>query len=242
MDEAFTQILGELDDAFRRLEAVVAPPRVVADGDGYRVRYQEQSFEQMLLMKFARYISGCRAAVLLSEHGFCQEQGAIQRILDDIDEDVMFLVIGRQGDWTQRHDTYVDDFWAEEPKSMVPRVKIRAYIHNAFGEDPSTAIEASRKLFKAYSGYIHSNAVAVIDMCSGEPLRFDLDGTSDNPLYRDSEDDLWNIFFRGLTMAYFVASGIGDEAVAAERMASKRAFEQAYAYRLFPDGIAPGDA
>ena len=63
----------------------------------------------------ATVISGLRAALLLLEHGYVQEQAALQRILDEINEDIIFLMLGSTIDKiTPLHQRYLDAFFKEE--------------------------------------------------------------------------------------------------------------------------------
>lgn len=235
MIEPFRNVLTELDETFRRLEAQVPPP--VEEAKGFR--YQEKTPQQALLQKLARYISGLRAAHLLLEHGHCQELGVIQRTLDEIEEDIMFLTYGLAGAWTDRHDKYLAHFWLEEPgPSAVPRDKIRAFVHGALN-DPSTANEVGRTIFRTYSAYVHATSVAVVDMCAGEPPRYRLEGMLGHPLYADHQEDIWNNFYRGLVSAVFVAKSFNDDPLLEERLNSMRAFQAEHAAKLMPATAAP---
>ena len=82
------------------------------------------------------------------DHGFVQEQGAIQRTLDEIGEDIVFLAAALTNDRiTPLHVRYLNSFYEEEfdaqtgkPKlrrkrDMVPRDKIQAYVHRVLGGD-----------------------------------------------------------------------------------------------------------
>lgn len=239
MIEPFQRVMAQLEQTFRRLEPQVPPPVLQDEGAGFVLRYQEKTVQQALLQKFARQISGLYALDLLLQYGFCQEQGVIQRTLMDIDEDIMFLAIGMKTDWTKRHDEYLEYFWMEEQGAgMVPRDKIRAFVHNA-GDDPSTGTAVSRRLFKAYSGYIHANSVAIVDMCAGEPIRYHLRGMIGSPLYADHVGDAWSYFYHGLASAQVMASAFEDAELWLERRDARRAFEAAHADRLFPPGEHP---
>jgi len=234
MIEPFRRVLDELEDAFRRLEVQVQPPVKVSHKDGFALRYQEKTPQQALLQKFARYVSGLYAIDLLANHGFCQEQGVIQRTLDDLEEDILFLALGLGGQWTGRHDEYLSYFWHEgSGAGMVKRDKIRAHVLSGL-DDPSTAIAAGRDIFKAYSGYVHANHIAVIDMCAGDPPRYQLAGMLDNPLHADHIDDEWNYFYRGLVAACSMAKAFGDDVLSAERTDARRAFEARFRDRIFP--------
>jgi hypothetical protein len=236
MIRPFRQVLHELEDVFRRLEGRVPPPAMISEGDGTIVRYQEKTTQQATLMKFARYISGLYALDLLLQHGFCQEVGVLRRTLYDISEDLWFLMYGvTSGVWTDHHKKYLEHFWMEGPGAgMVPRDKIRAYVHNAGGpSDPSTGTDAARTVFKGLSGYVHAGAVAIVDMCAGDPPRFHLAGMLRSPLYAHHVEDAWNPFYHGLIVAAVMARVFGDDELWDERYLSLQGFEQQFADKLF---------
>jgi hypothetical protein len=236
MIKPFMRVLNELEVTFRYLESKVPQPIKISRGDGFVLRYQEKTPQQALLQKFARQISGLHAIDVLHENGFCQEQGVIQRTLDDIEEDILFIAFGLStGKWTENHTRYLEYFWAEEQGSgTVKRDKIRAYINRAAGLlDPSTASDNGREIFKAYSGYVHAASINVIDMCAGNPPRYHLAGMRNNPLYDDHAQDLWNYFYRGLVSACFMATAFEDSELHSERYKSLKGFEQAFPSHIF---------
>lgn len=241
----FLTVLKELEEAFRRLEPQVPPPVRRAHRDGFVLRYNEQSPQQALLLKFARQISGLHAIDLLLASGFVQEQCVIQRTLDDIEEDILFLTLGLStGDWTEHHKKYLEYFWMEDPRDgsstrgSIPRDKIRAFINRASGlDDPSSANANGRAIYKAYSGYVHAAAENAIDMCVGEPPRYLLSGMRESPLFQDHADDAWNYFYRGQVSATVMAKAFGDDALWAERYASLKGFEAAFSSRIFPANV-----
>ena len=228
--EVFLNVLSALEPAFRRLEAQVPPPIKIPCKDGFHLRYSEKTPQQALLQKFARQISGLHALDLLLLNGFAQEQGVIQRTLDDIEEDIQFIVFGLvTGNWTKDHQSYLDFFWMEEEgagltkRGMVRRDKIRAYVHRVHGlSDPSSADAVGRTIFQAYSGYVHANSVAIIDMCQGDPPRYYLSGIRGTPIHRDHVVDAWNYFYRGLMSSAVVPKAFGDEELGAQQYALGR--------------------
>lgn len=234
MIEPFQKVLAELEDAFRRLEVQVPPPVKVNQGNSFAFRYKEKLVQQALLQKFARYISGLRAAMLLLEHGYCQELGVIQRTLDEIEEDILFVTLGITSELTARHERYLEHFWMENPgPSTVQRDKIRAYV-NSGTVDPSSANDVGRTIFGTYSAYVHATSVSIVDMCAGEPPYYQLAGMLNNPLYADHAEDIWNNFYRGLVSAVLVAKSFNDAALIEERLNSMRAFQIEHADKVMP--------
>jgi len=79
-----------LERGFRQLEAKVPPPIRRPWQDSFVFRYAEQTICQAIVQKLARALSGLHAVQVLLERGLFQEQGMIQRALDEIEEDVFF--------------------------------------------------------------------------------------------------------------------------------------------------------
>jgi hypothetical protein len=94
---------------------------------------------------------------------------------------------------------------------MVKREKIRAYINRALGPDESRANAAGKILTKAYSGFVHAASPHIMDMCGGEPARFDVSGRFRHLRAAEHTEDALNYFFRALVSMAFAAKAIGDE-------------------------------
>src|SRR6266540_5386064 len=73
-----------------RAQRVPSPQRV-PHKDSFVYRHVEKSIHQALVQKLARLVSSLHAARLLMEHGFVQEQASLQRMLDEMQEDIAFL-------------------------------------------------------------------------------------------------------------------------------------------------------
>jgi hypothetical protein len=172
--------------------------------------------------------------------GLAQEQGVIQRTLDEIGEDIHFLVLAvAPGEVTPLHQRYLDDFWQEEfdhqdpikatqKRGMVQRQKIRAFIARAGGsDDPSTADAVGHTVHKAYSGFVHAASPQVMDMLEGSPPRFQVSGMRSR--YRGAEHvgDAWNYFYRGLLSVTMVAKAFGEANLVNDMYVYLREFEAA---------------
>lgn len=83
-----------MESIFKTLEMRVPAPKLISFGDGHVFRYLERSIHQAIIQKLARIISGLHAARILLSFGFVQELGALQRMLDEFQEDVTFLSYG----------------------------------------------------------------------------------------------------------------------------------------------------
>ena len=228
MRQLYIQALKDITAAFRALEQQVPPPRVVPWKDSFVFRHVEKTVEQALVQKLARVVSGLRAIDVLLIHGCVQEQGVINRTLDEICEDIYFLAAAITNDSvTPIHEQYLEAFFAEEfdnPESPVdstqkrdypPRKKIRAYTTRVLGEglNPSITLANSETIAKTFSGFVHAASPQIMDMCGGEPPRFHVLGMNGTPRIAEHVEDAWNYFYRGILAAAVVAKALGDAEV-----------------------------
>ncbi len=173
------------------------------------------------------------------ENGYLQEQGAIQRILDELHEDISFLALAVIFDGhTPLHQQYLEAFFEEEfdaesafastqKRPMIPRQKIRAYIAKVEGAalDPSTGVELSRTICKAYSGYVHAASPHIMDMYGGNPPRFHVRGMKGTERQAEHREDLWNYFYRSIVAFALVVKAFGDDELFAQIQQFSREFE-----------------
>lgn len=224
MRNLFSQSLTVMSNAFNRLEAQLEPPEKVPHRDSFVFRYQEKGIRQALIQKLARNISGLNAIDLLLLNGFVQEQGVIQRTLDEIHEDIVFLAIAITNDKiTDRHNQYLEAFYDDpilrvgthaerfRKPNMVPRKKIHSYVYRVTHGETHDPNQVEEVVSAAYSGYVHAASPHIMDMYCGEPVHFHLTGLVGTERIDDHARDAWNYFFRGLLSACFVAKAFGDE-------------------------------
>lgn len=230
MDALYNQTLNILDKAFKRLEAQVPPPQKMPHGDSFVFRYKEKTIHQAIVQKLARVVSGLHAARLLCQHGLLQEQGALQRMLDEFHEDISFLAFALiKNEITPRHNEYLDAFYKEEfdpettesllDRPMVSRKKVRAYLANLAEQvnDPSTTVTLHHTIHSGYSGYIHGASPHIMDMVAGNPPRFSIHGMTGTLRHEVHRYDLYNPFFRGI-LSFLVAAKAFADAELAQRL------------------------
>ena len=228
MDKVLANAIEVMESAFRRLERQVPPPVAKPWKDGLVLRYAEQSIPQALIQKLVRVISGLHAAGLLLENGFVQEQAVLHRTLDELNEDIMFLVAAITNDTvTELHKRYLEAFYAEEfddpedvvnstqKRDTVSRRSIQAYLTHVLGPglNPSRDLDVSETLHKAYSGFVHAASPHIMDLCGGEPPRFHLRGMLGTSRVEEHRQDAWNYFYRGFLSVTAVAKAFGDAAL-----------------------------
>ena len=225
MNNLYDQALANMGSMVHLLASRVPPPKRVTFKDGFNFRYVEKTIYQALVQKLARLLSSLYAARLLMEHGFVQEQASLQRMLDEMQEDITFLSFSIIfNDTTPLHQTYLDAFFQEEfdadsalestqKRPMVSRKKIRAYIARIEGAkmNLSSGVELARTVSKVYSGYIHAASPQIMDMYGGNPPHFHVKGMLETELHHDHRADLWNYFYRSIIAFSFTVKAFGDE-------------------------------
>ena len=226
MDQLYEKALDMMAQAFDVLSKKVGNPELQPMGDGYVYRYKEKSIYQAIVQKLVRVVTGLRAISFLNKAGLLQEQAALQRTLDEFEEDIAFLCFGIIfSDITDLHNKYLTAFYEEEfddPESaiastqkrpMIPRKKIRAFNSKdrGAGYDQSSTIEVTRTISKAYSGYVHGASPQLMELYYGVPPRFHLSGGTDSPFYEDHLEDLLNYYYRGILSFAFAAKAFGEE-------------------------------
>ncbi|MCL6263182.1 hypothetical protein [Craterilacuibacter sp. RT1T] len=213
-----------MENTVHDLASRVPTPQRVPFKDSFVFRHIERTIHQAIVQKLARMVSTLRAAELLMEHGYLQEQAALQRVLDEIQEDVVFLAFGAMdAELSDLHSEYLAAFFEEEfdkesalestqRRPMIPRKKIHAYLSRVPGapSDKSTSVEVSRTVSKAYSGYVHAASPQVMDMFGGDPPVFHMGGMRGTERQDEHRADLWNYFYRGTSAFAFAAKAFGD--------------------------------
>ena len=224
-EQLYESALENMQRTVHGLAARVPPPQEVQYKTSFVFRYVEQLPEQALVQKLARVVTTLRAATVLMRHGLVQEQGALQRVVHEIHEDITFLAYGLIfNDPTALHKQYLDAFYEEEfdtdspidstqKRPMVRRSKIQAYIANKEGSnlDPSRAIALSKTLTKTYSGFVHAASPQIMDMYFGNPPHFHIEGMLGTRRHAEYRMDLWNYYYRSILAFAMAAKAFGDQ-------------------------------
>lgn len=219
-------MLDLMDKTFLDFEQAIPKPKVIRLSFGLAYRYEEKDIYQAIIQKLARVQSSVRAAQLLLNHGFVQEQAILHRTIDETNEDIEFLVYAVTNDTiTDLHKRFLDAFWQEEidesgtmidsrqKRPMIKRAKIQAYLANLEGVDidPHSQLETAKTLSKVYSGYVHGASPHIMDMYVGEPPHFHTKGMIGTIRMKEHADDLWNYIYRSFQSHIMVAKALGAE-------------------------------
>lgn len=242
MDVDFEKMLELMDASFRDFEAAMpSKPEFVRLPFGEAFRFKEQDIHQAIIQKLARVQSCVRAAYILLKNGFVQEQAMLHRVIDETNEDILFLVYAVTNDKiTSLHERYLTAFWEEEfdeagdpiksaqKREMIPRKKIRAYIASVEGAaiDPSRGIELGRTISKTYSGFVHGASPHIMDTYGGSPPHFHTQGMLGTPRIEEYRNDLWNYMYRSFLSHIMVAKALGAAKHVEILIKHKERFEQ----------------
>jgi hypothetical protein len=221
----YDQTLKNMEHMLHQLASRVPRPQRVPYKDSFVFRYLEKSVHQAFVQKLARLTSGLHAAQLLMQAGFFQEQASLQRILDELAEDITFLSFSVvQDEATPLLKTYLDAFFQEEfdpidpvtsskERPTVSRKKVRAYIDRVASgpKGSSKHLDVSRTVSKVYSGYVHAASPQTMDMYCGNPPRFHVRGMRGTARHPEHSADLWNYFYRGILAFACAVKAFGDE-------------------------------
>lgn len=225
MQTDIDQMLDLMERTFQDFEnSMPSKPQSIELPFGIAYRFKEKDIYQAMIQKLARVQSAVRAARLLLKNGFVQEQAILHRVIDETNEDIMFLVYAVTNDTiTELHERFLKAFWEEEidesgtmmrsaqKRPMIPRKKIHAYLAKIQGIDldPSTHQEVARTISKAYSGFVHGASPHIMDMYGGNPPHFHTNGMLGTPRMEEHADDLWNYVYRSFISHIAVAKALG---------------------------------
>ena len=226
-DRDYEQVLGYMEATVHGLAKHVPAPKLIRTRRWTGFRHVEQSIQQAIVQKLARLVSTLHATKLLLNHGFIQEVGVLKRTLDEIQEDVLFLLSGID-EPDPLHKEYLDAFYEEEfdadtaiestqKRKMIPRRKIVAHNARVISDlpgspfDPSRTGEIIRTINKAYSGYVHAASPQIMELFGGKPPHFHMSGMLRTPLERSHRDDFWNYVCRSIYAFALVSKAFGDE-------------------------------
>ena len=212
-----------LVEVLRVFEKMVPPPRKVPFSGSFLMRYEERLPKQALVQKLAHCLSVLRSCDILISSGQVQAVGALQRVLDDANQDVLFLSLGlAEEGWTSKHDKFISEFFAEDgyqgealglPASKVSRLsrrQIRAYVANSNpGGNPSRETETSAKLFSVLSGFVHGSSPNIMDYYDPTLPGFRVSEITGTDRHRDYLRANFNYHFRTFC-SFMIALSVFD--------------------------------
>lgn len=242
-----SEMIAYCERAFQIIEKAVPPPTVVQFRDHPAYRFVERTPQQMILLKFARQVSGLYALDTLILNRHTQEAGVIMRTLDEIAEDTQCISLALINDaWGPIHDKMMSFFWQEEyddiskpakslPRGMVDRKSIRAWTMRMGGiTNTSLADEAGRTIHRSMSGYVHAAASHIMDLYTIFPPHFALKRMSDPVMLSGYVDLTVTYMYRGLVSSYAAVKAVTGHSTAQPFFEHIKLIEEELADHLFP--------
>lgn len=238
-------VMQWFEAAIAALETMIPPPAFGKAADGEReLKFLEQTLEQALVLKLARYVSSLQAALILSKSGFLVEVGALQRILDEVSEDITFLALACHAvELDEIHKDYLKAFWEDEPtfvdfsrkprkRFMPPRDKIQAHIERSSndGKENHRSLSAAKYMSRNYSGYVHSAAPHVMLLVHPETLKLQVSGISYRPLRIEIDESLKHHIYRGVVAVAMTAKALDHKQLHLDAMKIHRQMFDEFGY------------
>ena len=237
---ALRDTIAVCEAVFRKLEVLIPRPVRVAQGDDFAFRYKERTPHIVVVQKLSRIVTGLRACLVLLENGLYQEVGAMFRMLKEFDEDVQFMCEAiRSGRCSELQERFITDFFqpefdhenpflATQRRNRVPRRQIQAALARMHQNplNPSDTQEITRSITNTYSGYVHGASEHILDMCAGDPPRYQLSGMRGTRRQMEFEHLVWNYFHRALHDFMFAAGAFGLNEHLGELFAYREVFEK----------------
>lgn len=225
MNTDIDRMIDLMDRMFQDFEqSMPSKPQLVHLSFGTAYRFKEKDIYQAIIQKLARVQSAIRAARLLLRNGFVQEQATLHRIIDETNEDIMFLVYAVANDsLSDLHKRFLEAFWEEEidqsgtmidsiqKRPMIPRRKIRAYLSNIKvpDSDASTIQKVTRTIYKTFSGFVHGASPHIMEMYIGNPPYFHTKGMLGTQRIQEHAYDLWGCVYRSFNSHIAAAKAFG---------------------------------
>lgn len=220
-----SQMLEVLEAVLRDIEGgMTKPERVDLEDGNWILRPPQRDVQHAIVLKLAMVLSGVNAAFVLLRHGHILEQAAIQRMIDEANEDILFLVLAlTNDDVTELHQRFLDSFWAEEfedfnnvvdshkSRDQVPRSKVHAYNARLL-DDPSSSTKLSKVIQRMYSGFVHGAAPHIMEIYDPVSGGFAVRGMLGTPKEEDHAYDIWNVVYRAGLSFIFASRAFGSDA------------------------------
>ena len=192
----FQKILTFMDEVIHtKLESLPRPKQEIR-GQFTIYRFKQKDVKTALFLKMVQATSNLRTGKLLIEHGFLYESEAIQRLLYEIIEDILFLMTAEwNNNLTKTHQKYLEAFYMENINTngelvqsrpyYVPRHEIRSVLQKIpeiskgkIKKIPPLLTDWLKAIHKIRSGYVHGNASSIMSYYDPEKHQFLTNGAN----------------------------------------------------------------
>lgn len=239
-----------LEHALHQLEAMYAEMSkstgnvLFRDVGPYRQFRHETLTESLACyLKGIKSISTLNACLVLLRCGYTQEIGALCRVVDDLCNEIFFLLKpqGENGTFSADQVLFLENFYQEEldqPGDPLASSQKRATvpvkkIHATFAKLASTELNSSdaqellRTTQQAFSGYVHGAYPHIMEMYGGNPPQFHMSGMLGTPRIDEWRRQLVGYVYRVSMASVFVARKLGLEEMEKTLRAFLKEFEDA---------------
>jgi hypothetical protein len=165
-----------------------------------------------------------KVLLILITSGHVQEQGIIQRCIEETNEDIFFISANVTGTAkSEKFQRVLEEFWKEDyedpnnPSGTLinrwfSRKGIATFLNRIFpSDDPEAADRASKVVNSMYSGFVHGAAPQILEIYSLSGARFQTDGLLGTNRHLDYVFDAKNSIYRSLCSTGIIGKAYGSE-------------------------------
>lgn len=165
-----------------------------------------------------------KVLIILVINGFIQEQGIIQRCIDETNEDIFFIAANVTGTAeSNKFERVLSEFSKEDYEDpndpagtlinrWFSRKGIVTFLNRIFPhDDPEKADRAAKAVNSMYSGFVHGAAPQILELYSLSSGRFETNGLRGTNRHLDYVFDAQNSIYRSLCSAGIIGKAFGSE-------------------------------
>lgn len=235
------KIYRELENHLPSLEF-----KISQQNKAFRFASESHTDTVACFLKGAKTVSTLNACMVLLQVGHAQEIGALSRVVEDMCNEILFLIkpTGKDGlSLSDDQEKFLDAFYKEEfadtenimethlVRDTVQNKKILAGVARLYGEilNPSDAQQMGKIMQRALSGYVHGAYPQIMEMYGGNPARFHLFGHHDGPRVYEWFNQLLTYIDRTILISVLIAKKMGAIEIEEKVRELKEEFETVFA-------------
>lgn len=228
VEQYLEAILGRMGTVCNSMERAFERPEFVEIHGHREFRYRQQTESLACFLKGVKLVSTLNASVQLLKGGFIQEMGALCRMLDDLKNEITFLLVPLDGKkYSDSQMEFLRDFFQEElndpqpikstqKRKSVPARKVHAGVAKISSTvlNPSDSQALLERLNKSYSGYVHGAYPHIMELYGGssrDSLHFHMNGVAGSPVLSTWSNQLAQYVYRAACVLVLVAKKLGLE-------------------------------
>jgi hypothetical protein len=219
-------VLNRLATLYNSMERAFDGPDFVEVLGQRAFRYSRQTELLAIFLKGVKVVSALNASFVLLRDGYTQEMGVLCRVLDDLKNEIIFLLAPLDGGkYSKDQIEFLRDFFEEELNHPQPIKstktrrttavrKVHAGVAKVIAKtlNPSDAQDLFGSLNKAYSGYVHGAYPHIMELYGGTSsitLHFHMKGINDSHQMDVWRNQFVNYVYRAIPVAVVTARKLG---------------------------------